>query len=200
MYKSCKTEASTQRQLQFAQSLLDLLETHPFCQITVQQLCRAAGTPRNAFYRYFNNMDDVVDLLIDSRMIWEYAAYIERCARDNAFTDETEMERLFTYWQGQRRLLTALEKNQMTARLLERVVQHYQHENTNAYRMRFGADAETMRMSITFSVFGVQALLLEWHRNGYCPPAGEMARRALRLLTEPLFCRHNPAVPDKNPG
>lgn len=187
MYKHCKTEESARRQLHFADCLLHLLEKNAYNKVTVRTLCADAGAPRNAFYRYFNTMDDVIDLLIDSTMIWEYASYIERCAEGQGFTGLTEMEGLYEFWHSKRHLLDTLEKNGLTGRLLERIVQHYQQGSGSAYDTRFAADSTLRQMSITFSVYGLQALLLHWHHDGYRLSAAEMARRTLQLMTQPLF-------------
>lgn len=188
MYKSCKTEESAQRQLLFAEGLLQLMETCAWPKITVQQLCRCVGAPRNAFYRYFNTLDDVVDLLIDQHMIWGYTAHIERCAREQSgFTQDREMEELFRFWYAERHLLELLEKNGLTGHLLERLVNYHTNEQSNAYHRRFGQDATRRQLAVTFSVFGLEALLLQWHRRGYQPDAAEMARYARELMTQPLF-------------
>lgn len=187
MYKHCKTEESANRQLHFSNCLLHILEKTSYEKVTVRMLCMVAEAPRNAFYRYFNTMSDVIDLLIDSNMIWEYTAYIERCAEAQSFTGLTEMEGLYEFWHSKRQLLDVLEKNGLTGHLLERIVEHYQQGSGSAYDHRFAADNTMRQMAITFSVYGLQALLLNWHHDGYRLSPAEMARLTLQLMTQPLF-------------
>lgn len=188
MYKACKTEESQQRQKRFAEGLLSLLETTAWPKITVRQLCCCVNAPRNAFYRYFNTLDDALDLLIDQKMIWDYTSYVTRCANEQSgFGAQQEMEELFHYWYSKREITNIFEKNGLTGRMLERLVSHHMSDQTNAYHLRFGDNALKMNLAIEFSVFGLMALLLQWHKRGYQPDAAEMASYARQLMTQPLF-------------
>lgn len=110
MYKNCKTVQSAERQKRFAETLLHMMESRLFCNITITALCQEMNAPRKAFYRYFENMEDVLYAAIDSAMQESFLM----------LTGKVEAVKYFTYWKEHRKLLDLLEKNGMTWLLSDR--------------------------------------------------------------------------------
>ena len=69
MYKICKTEESSARQRSVEQTLQQMLLSRQIENISVSDLCMAAGIPRNSFYRYFDSCEDVLYALIDHTLL-----------------------------------------------------------------------------------------------------------------------------------
>ena len=57
MYKLCKTEESTARQRLIENGLMELMRQSGFEAISVSNLCKHVGVPRNSFYRYFTTKE-----------------------------------------------------------------------------------------------------------------------------------------------
>ncbi len=103
MYKSCKTETALQMQKKLADTLLSMMKQQKYRTITVASLCREADCPRNSFYRYYENLDDVLFfaaegflrdaflLLVDAR---DYVPFFEYWLSKKSFLDSLEMSGL----------------------------------------------------------------------------------------------------------
>ena len=187
MYKLCKTEQSAKRQAQFEESLLSLMQAHSYRDITVQQLCEHTQIPRNAFYRYFDCKDDVLDFAIDHHLIWDCTCSIRLSAKADHFSSLQEMEQVFTYWESQRALIELLERDQLSGRMIERIVAHCKHEKSNIERMYRKDNPTVTNFTTTLSIFGMLGVLLEWHREKYAHSSKEMALLTFHLLTEPIY-------------
>ena len=70
MYKKCKTEESAKRQKQFAECLMQLMEKKNFSDITITELSSRMNAPRNAFYRYFDSLEDVLYSYLDDILLY----------------------------------------------------------------------------------------------------------------------------------
>lgn len=188
MYKSCKLESSKRRQLSFVDGLLQLLEKTAWPKVTVQQLCRSLNVPRNAFYRYFDNLDDLLDLLIDRYLIGDYISYIERCASEHGCLPAgREMVELFHFWRAKRRFLDLLDKNGLLDHMLGRLARYDMVHASVNLRSRFKGNIDKVESAVLFSVSGLMALVLRWRDRDYQPDEAEMAQYALEFMTQPLF-------------
>lgn len=57
-YKICHTEASSQRQRELEDGLLNAMGSQSYARITLTELCSQLSIPRKSFYRYFPTKDD----------------------------------------------------------------------------------------------------------------------------------------------
>lgn len=64
MAKSCVSEKTAQRQEWIENGLLQMMQEQKFEEITVSGLCRNLNLSRRSFYRYFHDLDDVLDSLL----------------------------------------------------------------------------------------------------------------------------------------
>lgn len=51
------------------EAFLELINNHPYSQITVTQLCRQAEITRSTFYLHFNNLTDVLNVVLDDALM-----------------------------------------------------------------------------------------------------------------------------------
>lgn len=185
MYLSCTTEESSQRQLQFAFLLLEKMNTQPYSQITVAQLCQEVAISRNAFYRYFDSKEDVLDALIDHTLIDYY--------RDLDFSPDTQTNfrkgivHFLQYWLEQKPLLDALQKNGLESKLLERCRNHSIQWYVDAFHGPLLENEESRSQIIMFSVNGLFSVILDWHRKGYSQSIEQMVSVIERLMLKPLI-------------
>ena len=71
MTKICTKEKTAARQRWIENGLMELMQKCKFEDITATDLCRYLELPRRSFYRYFNDMEDVLDSLMNHTFrIW----------------------------------------------------------------------------------------------------------------------------------
>lgn len=167
MYRKCTTEISALHQKQITQSLLDLMQKMAYDDITVTQLCQAAGITRRIFYHLFSNKAGALYALIDTTIL-----EIESYGRDipNA------SERFFRYWKENRLLLDALAENKMSGLLLERMISNVLTEDYDLqYWLQLKGWSENSKEIIIFGISGLMGLVYSWHYDGFRRSPEEMA-------------------------
>ena len=177
MYRKCTTEISVQHQRQVEESLLKLMGKMPYEDITVTQLCAAAGVSRRVFYHLFNNKTGALYALVD-----HWILNMESYRTDIA--DETL--RFFLYWKEQKTLLDALQDNGLNGLLMERITESVIRED---YDIRYWlkVDGEEMgRDILIFSLCGAMGMAYSWYYEGFQKSPEEMAQRMVRLIKRPL--------------
>ena len=157
MYKECKTLKSSERQKQFEQTLLKMMEKQSFKEITVSALCREMEAPRKAFYRYFDEMEDVLNALIDEVLL---SAFLHVEA-------QIELEKFFEYWKNQKSFLDVLERNGLSQKLMDRafslVLASERLDMKSGKAMKYGG-----------YISAVLTMVIMWHHNGMVQSVDEM--------------------------
>lgn len=177
MYRKCVTEASAWHQKQVCDALLELMQKTSFEDITVTALCQSAGISRRIFYHLFNSKTDALHALLDHTIMasgsWETEI------RDTAL-------RLFLFWKDQKPLLDALQANQLSGLLLERMIESVMREE---YDLRYWLKRngwEKERDLIVFHLSGVMGLVYRWYYSGFRESPEEMAALLRKIMTVPL--------------
>ena len=170
MYKHCNTEESVRRQRQLEQCLLELMADIPYANITVGQICDAAGLSRKSFYRYFDSKDGCLHALLDHVIMDGFSYYVSESAE---VTGSEFCVRIFEYWQRQAALLDVLESNGESLQLLQRMVRSILEEEPE-YARYMGIPQNSLMEHIVFTVSGVMGLVLTWHHEGYPKTARQM--------------------------
>ncbi|MBQ8834388.1 MAG: TetR/AcrR family transcriptional regulator [Oscillospiraceae bacterium] len=186
MYKMCKTEQSAQRQRQLEQGLLLAMHTHHYEEISVSDLCDQLEIPRKSFYRYFSSKDGALHALIDHTLL-EYESFPSLLKSGEKRTYQRDLERFFLFWKGQKLLLDALARSELSGILVIRSIDHAKSDAGSPNRFlqqeeRLARDHATM-----FGVCGLMSMVLQWHHDGYNLQPRQMAAIAVQLLTQPLF-------------
>lgn len=182
MYKHCATEESARRQREFEQCLLDLMQTVPYSQITIGDICEHMNLSRKSFYRYFSSKDGCLYALIDHSIMDFVSIYMP----SDAALQREMFEQYFVYWKKLSPLLEALCKNQLATCLSERTIRcvsEEEHELRNLMRAHGRDDSYEQ---ILFVVCGITGILINWHMTGYQKPAAQMAETLERLLARML--------------
>ena len=173
MYRKCTTEVSAQHQKRITETLLELMRKTPYEDITVTQLCEASGISRRVFYHLFNNKTGALYALIDHSIL-DIESYRPDMSRETL--------RAFLYWQERRYLLDALQRNQMTGLLLERMVGIVMSEGYDVqYWLKTKGWADEKDI-IIFCLTGFMGLVCRWHYSGFRESPEEMAARLDRIL------------------
>lgn len=185
VYKLCKTEQSAARQRQLELGLLEIMQTVPYGQISITDLCNRLQIPRKAFYRYFTDKEGALYSLIDHTLM-EYENF-SRPSRTESRTITGDLEKFFLFWKSQKLLLDAFARSNLSHVLIHRTIHHTINDIGISGRF-LAADPEAAQPRvIQFALWGMMSMMLQWHSSGFAEPVRDLAILAARLLTKPLF-------------
>ena len=185
MYKSCKIPQSAERQWQIAQNMVRLMQRQAYAGITISGLCREAGIQRRVFYRYFDNVDDVFQLLVD-HMLVEYATFVPPACRAREGSSLWDMVKFFSFWMCKKDWLDALDRNQMSGELVIRIIRS---SNSGMLDMHLpkGLSSQRSEIAAAYVLSGLFAVLKVWYLQDFSTPVDEMASLTVELMTQPLY-------------
>ena len=157
MYKICKTPRSEARQLEFQNTLLEMLKTQRFEDITIVALCKEMGITRRPFYKYFDSLEDVICAILDKALRegflhWQY---------------KLEIEKFFEYWKERKWLLDLLQKNGLSDLLMSRSMY------VSLYNIPI-QEYTIKDMKYTGWISSIISVLVVWHRGGMKQTSKEM--------------------------
>ena len=179
MYKHCTTEESVLRQRQLERCLLDLMHTLPYAQITITNICDAAGISRKSFYRYFGSKDGCLYALIDHCIFDFTAQYLP--GNSDAIHPEELFTGFFDYWKQMSPLLDALSKNNLSVCLAERMMIYADQEEPD-FQYYLGNHTDDAYEQMLFMISGLVGLIIDWHRSGFQKSSGQMAAILAKIL------------------
>ncbi len=181
MYKICKSEQSAQRQRELENGLLEVMQAHDYDDISVSDLCDHLQIPRKSFYRYFANKDGAFYALLDHTL--------EACNHsiDSHITVDGALTQYFSFWLSQRRLLDALEKSNLSVKLLERSYEFSMKESGFVERLMRRFPGIDKSYVIMFLSTGLLSIVLLWHKDGCQQAPQVMSRTVTMLMSEPIF-------------
>lgn len=183
MYKLCVSEQSAQRQRELEAGLLELMQTRPYEDITVSDLCDHLEIPRKAFYRYFSGKDGALHALLDHTLL----EYPQLDSPGSEQEIRSSMETYFQFWKEQKPLLDALARSELTSQLIQRSLMLTMVDGSITVRRSPSDDRLTHEHMIVFALSGLLSLVIQWHRSGFRESVPRMAASAYRLLLQPLF-------------
>lgn len=186
MYKICQTEQSIRRQRELEQGLLRLMLRRNYEDLTVKDLCDEMALPRKSFYRYFSSKDGVLYALIDHTLAdFFMMPTVGNKSRGTAIGD---LDLYFLFWYEKRELLDALHRSGLSGILAERATNFALQEGHMPRQFKkMRLDIQTLAMA--FSITGLMAMILQWHRSGFQVSPDEMTKLATEILTAPLLPR-----------
>lgn len=186
MYKLCKTERSAVRQRKLELGFLALLRDRRYEEVNVSELCEHLQIPRKAFYRYFSGKEGVLMALLDHTIL-EYEQFPGNYRSGEARTIEKDLERFFLFWQSQKDLLDMLERNRLSAILIQRCVETSMSGTPIPMRFARTGSEDGRRALLMFTLCGLMSMVLDWHHNGFRTSAAYLGTLAARMLDAPLF-------------
>ena len=175
MAKLCVSEKTAQRQRWIEQGLQTLMLEKKFSQISVTDLCRHLDLSRRSFYRYFDNLEDVLNSLMDHTF--------ENLAMSPVEPTVGELRHSFAYWVEQKGLMDALYYGGVMDKLFE-----YSMRYTAFRAENYGtADASLHQDRQRFIIGGFMALMIGWYLDGFQLSPDQMARVSHQMLYEPFL-------------
>lgn len=181
MYKICKSEQSAMRQRELENGLLDVMLNHNYDDISVSDLCDHLQIPRKSFYRYFANKDGAFYALLDHTL--------EACNHsvDPHSSMETAISQYFSFWRSRSDLLTALDRSNLSGKLVERTYEFAMHERGFIERMLRRFPCSEKSTIVMFLSTGLISIVLHWHKSGHTLSIDQMSKTVTTLLSEPIF-------------
>jgi len=184
MYKLCKTEQSAKRQREIEMTLMRLMQTKRFDDVSVSEICDEMKMPRKAFYRYFDSRDGALNALID-HTLHRFSDYSLATSVTEHRSLTRELESYFIFWKDNRQLLDALEKSNLTGLLIQASISETVSDMVNLGKF-LPEDSDWMRSQVFyFAVCGLTSLMLSWYRTAFKNSTEEMAKAACRMLSCP---------------
>lgn len=177
MAKICVTEKTAQRQRWIEQGLQELMLQSKFSQISVTDLCRHLELSRRSFYRYFDNLDDVLDSLLGNTFRNLMLSPMEPSIQD--------LQRSYAYWVEHRELLDALYHGGVIEKLFEYSMRYSDFQTTLTGT---GDDTHHQDRQV-FIIGGFMSLMITWYLEGFQKTPEQMARISHRMLYEPFLKR-----------
>lgn len=179
MAKTCITEKTAQRQEWIENGLLELMLLKKFDDITVTELCAHLQLSRRSFYRYFNDLDDVLDSLLKHTF--------QSLSLPVGLPLIEEIQSNFEFWLAHRALFDALDGSGMVDKLFE-----YTLQNTDPLAIENLLAPDDLEMDICqeaslFATSGSVALALAWYKDGFRKSPEQMAQIAHRMLFKPIL-------------
>lgn len=157
MYKSCKTAYSAERQQRFQEALFSLLQKQAYQTVTITTLCQTAGIPRNAFYRYFDTIDDVLHAQIDA-LVRDASLFL---------WNRADVSSYLRFWKERKAILDILERNGLSAVLVMRAMALL----ADQYK---GTDLSFQNIQGICYVNSLTTILIHWHHEGMERPVEEI--------------------------
>ena len=177
--KTCTNEKTAARQRWIENGLLQLMLENRFEDISVTDLCRHLGLSRRSFYRYFSDMEDVLDCLMSHTF--------QDMAITNADLTIPALEEYYAFWLRRRQLLSALAHSGIHGKIAQYALKYADEESLKKH-----LSGNDLGMDITgemnlFVISGLSALLISWHTDGFRKTPRQMAQIAYRMLSQPLL-------------
>jgi len=179
MYKRCVTEQSAKRQRELENGLMAAMLAHPYEEITVSDLCDSMNIPRKSFYRYFSSKEGALYALIDHTMTDFAGEFFSIEFSDTLNT----LERLFSFWKGQSKLLDVLAVNNLSGLLYHRGVIRATEDNLVAKQLFRHRESYAKEYVTTFLISGLISMIIQWHSKGFKESPRQLANIAAHMLT-----------------
>lgn len=177
MAKICTTEKTARRQEWMENGLLTLMEEKRFEEITVTDLCRYLNLSRRSFYRYFRDLEDVLDSALSH--------VFQNMAVPEGLPEMGDLQKNYEFWMAHRPVLDALHHSGMLDKLYEFTFRFTSFADISKYLEE--EDRSLWRETGQFAVSGSVSLVIFWYQNGFQKTPEEMARITYRLLFSPIL-------------
>ena len=179
MAKVCTNERTAARQRWIENGLMELMQDRKFEDIAVTDLCLHLNLSRRSFYRYFRDLEDVLDTLLNHTLQELVICEASLTIRD--------LEENYRFWLSQKKLLSALARSGMYGKLIEYTLKYAGEVASKAYLSQKDLEPDLSQEISLFAVTGSVSLLISWYEEGFQKTPEQVAQIAYRMLYEPLL-------------
>lgn len=179
MAKICTNEKTASRQRWIENGLLELMQEQKFEDITVTALCLHLNLSRRSFYRYFSDIEDVLDSLM-------HRTFQEMPPLTAPF-GISDLTASYDFWLQRKALLSALVRSEMPGKLTEYTLKYVDEAVLEKSLNTDLSELEISHEVNLFVVTGLGSLLVSWYLEGFRKSPEQMAQIAYRMLTAPIL-------------
>lgn len=173
------------RQHQIEDCLFENLTHTPWQSISVADICRQVGISRKAYYNYYKDKHDCFCAYVD-RIFDECVHYTgQQLGEDSGAMDLAVC--LLEFWRDHKLLLDVVVRNDLLFILIERNIDYVLNRDRTLLQLLDTDSIPTDEDILTCYTTVQITLILRWHERNFDTPVEEMAKKFLRLLTEPLI-------------
>ena len=159
MTRICTSEKTAARQRWIENGLMELMQNFKFEDITATDLCRYLELPRRSFYRYFGDMEDVLDSLLNHTF--------QEMAIANGHLTVDMLEKYYDFWLHQKDLLSALAYSGMHSKVSQYALKYTDSKWMTEYLAAEDFGMDLSREMNLFVISGLSSLLISWHTEGF---------------------------------
>lgn len=181
MYKKHGNPAAIETQEKIRLSVLKELEHKSLSQLKISDICKCSGVSRNAFYRNFDQMEDVLVYHLDVIGMEMVDALSGLVNRESSL--EVYMAEFFRFWFRHRDTLDLFFRNNISNLLIGRLSELI--EFTMEDSLVTPASPNPIKGYVFFAG-GVTSVLYTWIRNGYNIAPEDLARWTMDNLRRGL--------------
>lgn len=181
MAKICTNEKTSARQRWIENGLLELMQERKFEDISVTDLCQHLELSRRSFYRYFHDIEDALDSLMNRTF--------QEMAIANSSITLPSMEKTYEFWLQRKALLSALANSEMHSKITQYALKYADEEALKQYLPTKDLDMDLSKEMNLFVICGLTSLLISWHAEGFQKTPRQMAQISMKILSTPLLSR-----------
>ena len=178
------------RQEWIESGLLELMAQNRYEDLTVTDLCRYLSMPRRSFYRYFRDLEDVLDSALDH--------LFQSMAMPGHLPEYEELLRNYIFWKEHCAVLDALQSSGMTQKLYDYIGRYTNPMKLEQCILPEDRELDLRREITMFTTAGSVALAIGWYQDGFRRTPEEMAKITERMLFKLEESRKNSMVAIKD--
>lgn len=168
-----------------AESLIRIMQTKPYEDITISEIAKNADLARRTFYRSFASKNDLIAYIVEN-LVHEYIS-------DLCIAENINMEALvlifFGFFQKHRDLIIVFKQNRLEYFILESFNKYLPMIRLNVCKSKMSDDPEIEKMFMLISSGGFFNLLMYWtDNNSDITPQklSQLVPKAVKLFTSYL--------------
>ncbi len=165
---------------------LEMLETTPYTELRISDLCQKLGIGRKVFYSRFRDKEACLNAVMD-QVFHEAMVYSVRNMPELMFTLEGTRI-ILEGWKKQGAFLEILRRDRLQDRMVARAVEFSIQEDAQILSI-LDAPGHPCDRDILSCFMAIHfGLLLRWQARNFDTPVEEMAKKYLRAVCMPLIC------------
>lgn len=158
-------------------ALFELLLTRKYSDISVIEICAAAGVARKTFYRNYESKTQVVERKADK----VFAEFSKRFGADTVDSRSIYLY-LYEFVMTDKTLAAALTDNEVCEILVGKIIEYFEIVLETTYHNSVSFDPMLSEYYMRFFAVGLESLIRSWIKGGCKTPPKTMAALTERLM------------------
>ncbi len=173
------------RRKQIEEQFYKMLKAMPYQEISITDLCIDLGIPRKIFYKFYRDKEDCLNSILDS-VYRESLTYTVSTIPNWSLSLNSAVV-ILTYWKSKKEFLDIIDSNDMISLFIKRAIVFSLREDVTTAALLDRPDIPCDQDVLTSYICSHFAMILGWHSRGFDTPLEEMAKKYLRIATQPMI-------------